>query len=152
MTRAGMRRALPAASGLIAVAFVLGGCSDSDPREGLPAEWWSTRLEPAGDMMLHIEPDGSARLENVPIWNGQGDCESVEPELYSGDASWTWDKGFELVLPDGRSAIVLGRAHFGETLWSEVGVLVCGRDSSADRLHFLLGGGPNGELEEPLDG
>ncbi|AEI10677.1 hypothetical protein [Cellulomonas gilvus] len=70
---------------------------------------------------------------------------------YTGTATWTWERGFVLDVPDGRSAVVLPRASFGELLWNEVGVMICGRESSPDRVHFLLGGGPDGELEDPLD-
>jgi len=93
---------------LLMCAVVAGACAgpERDVREGLPAEWRDS-VRPAEPMALRLERDGTAWLENVPLWDGSGSCEGAGPVRYTGTATWTWERGF-LLDPGPRGARCCG--------------------------------------------
>ncbi len=97
------RRSIALALSVALVASAAACSSGRDIRSGLPAEWEG---EGVWDMSIvawvRIEPDQSAVLRNVRVWSGDAECEDEEPSLYSGPATWEWDGGFTMTLPDGR--------------------------------------------------
>ena len=147
------RRSIALALSVALVASAAACSSGRDIRSGLPAEWEG---EGVWDMSIvasvRIEPDQSAMLRNVRVWSGDGECEDEEPSLYSGPATWEWDGGFTMTLPDRREVTVWPSVWLGDQVWSKIGVMTCGPESSPDRVMFLVGGGPDGQIEDPVDG
>lgn len=141
---------------VVAVVVLLGpwGASDDwDPPDGLPAQWATDdgRADETGWVSVQLEADGTADLWNVPLWDGQGECEPASVRVYSGQASWTYDRGFTISVPDLGSVDLLPTARLGRTVWEKVALASCGPQSPQDRLVFLVGGGPDGDLGDPRD-
>lgn len=140
----------------LALAASLVSCASGEwePPQGLPAEW----VEDGGSddradwIIVRLEPDGTAILQNVPVWDGRGSCGASRPESYSGRAQWSFAKGgFTLDNSDIAPVELMHTGRLGRDVWEKVGLAVCGRDSTQGRILFLSGGGPNGEFGDPRD-
>lgn len=139
-----------------ALSAFLVSCSSGEwePPQGLPAEWVEDdgSSDRADWVIVRLEPDGTAILQNVPTWDGRGNCDASRPESYSGSAEWSFeDGGFTLENSAIAPLLLLHTGRLGRDVWEKVGLAVCGRDSPQDRIVFLSGGGPNGELGDPRD-
>lgn len=156
-----MLRSRSPITALIATGLVLSlsGCSEGphtdEVVDNLPAEWGATTGsdDESERITVRLEPGGEAMLQNVPYWDGTGDCLDERPRVYSGTASWRLGHFFDIDIPDGGSVVLAPTLErFGKPNWAEVAVAVCGADSPLSRLEFLYGGGPDGELMDPRDG
>ncbi len=141
---------------VLTVVVLLGpwGASDDwNPPDGLPAQWAADdgTADETRWVSVRLEPDGTAALRNVPLWDGQGECGPASLRVYSGQASWTYDRGFTISVPDLGSVGLLPTARLGRTVWEKVALASCGPQSRQAGLVFLVGGGPEGDLGDPRD-
>ena len=136
---------------------LMAGCSSGSGADEVavsaPAEWWGSdgSDDRAGWVKVRLEPDGVAELQNVPVWDGVGNCSTAKLPNFSGSASWHREGSIEIDVPDSGSVLLLPTSRFGKAIWTEIDVALCGPDSPQSRILFLSGGGSDGELTDPRD-